>query len=81
MTSVERIYDYGEWHTVLLACGHRRKVRREVIAKEQLYLGKRVDCTDCLYEELSKEPNPVRKVGEALEALYPWGYRSEENEP
>lgn len=83
MTTITRILKYGgEWHTVLLACGHQRKVRREVITKEQLYLGKHVDCTDCLYEELSKGPDhPARKAGKALEAIYPWGYRSEENEP
>lgn len=55
MTTIERIFNWGEWHTVLLGCGHRRKIRRETIVKEQLYLGKHVDCTDCLYEELTKE--------------------------
>lgn len=54
MTTIEQILNWGQWHTVMLACGHRRKIRREIIAQEQLYLGKHVDCVDCLYEELTK---------------------------
>ena len=47
MTTIERILAWGEWHTVLLACGHRRKVRRQALQDEQLYLGKKVECAQC----------------------------------
>lgn len=55
MTTITRIMNWGEWRTVWLACGHRWKVRRDDLNRGQLYLGKHVDCTDCLYEELTKE--------------------------
>ena len=31
MTTIEHILGWGEWSTVLLACGHRRHLRRQEI--------------------------------------------------
>ncbi|HEX4545746.1 MAG TPA: hypothetical protein VH110_05260 [Candidatus Acidoferrum sp.] len=36
-----------EWCTVKLACGHRRKLRREELEREQLFVGKPVTCAEC----------------------------------
>jgi hypothetical protein len=32
---------------VLLDCGHRRKVTRDDLEREQLSLGKKVECDEC----------------------------------
>jgi len=49
MTTVLHILHWGtgEWHTVLLACGHRRRLRRAELRAEQLYEGKTVPCPEC----------------------------------
>lgn len=49
MTTVQNILKWGsgEWHTVLLACGHRWRVRRAQLKQAQLYEGKSVKCAQC----------------------------------
>jgi hypothetical protein len=37
----------GEWRTVMLSCGHDRKVRRIQMKSEQLAIGKQVECEEC----------------------------------
>jgi hypothetical protein len=47
-TSIEHILPWsGQWYTVLLACGHRRKLRKQNLKLEQLFVGKRVTCQEC----------------------------------
>jgi hypothetical protein len=47
-TSIEHILPWsGQWYTVLLACGHRRKLRKQDLKLEQLFVGKRVTCQEC----------------------------------
>lgn len=49
MTAIRHILTWGtgEWHTVLLACGHRFRLRRAQLQTEQLYEGKPVTCAEC----------------------------------
>jgi hypothetical protein len=47
MTTIRHILNWGEWHTVLLACGHSRKVRRKELKDEQLFTGKQIACLEC----------------------------------
>lgn len=49
MTTIRLIISWGtgEWQTVLLACGHKRKMRRAEVKAEQLYEGKAVVCAEC----------------------------------
>jgi hypothetical protein len=49
MTTITRIYSWGtgEWLSVLMECGHRRKVRRDEAKAEQLMVGKKVTCAEC----------------------------------
>jgi hypothetical protein len=49
MTTVERILRWGsgEWSSALLACGHRLRLRRADLKREQLSEGKRVECAEC----------------------------------
>ena len=46
MTTIEHILGWGEWSTVLLACGHRRHLRRQELKDEQLYIGKKIECQE-----------------------------------
>jgi hypothetical protein len=49
MTGIKRLLPWGsgEWISVLLACGHRRRVRRAEAKAEQLMIGKMVRCAEC----------------------------------
>lgn len=49
MATIERILKWGsgEWQTLVLSCGHRRKVRRAQVKAQQLMPGKKVDCEEC----------------------------------
>jgi hypothetical protein len=39
----------GEWWTVFLACGHKRRhIRKGDLKRGQLFIGKRVPCADCV---------------------------------
>lgn len=60
MTEVKRILSWGtgEWLTVVLACDHRRKVRRAEAKAEQLMVGKMVKCAEC--EGEAAKPNLVQ---------------------
>lgn len=37
----------GQWQTVMLACGHKRHIRKADLKREQLFVGKPVPCADC----------------------------------
>lgn len=41
----------GQWQTVLLACGHKRHIRKADLKREQLYIGKTVPCADCRHNQ------------------------------
>lgn len=49
MPTIERILKWGsgEWQTLMLSCGHKRKVRRQEVKADQLMPGKRVACAEC----------------------------------
>ena len=49
MTTIQHIVRWGagEWHTVMLACGHRWKLRRAQMKRAQLFDGKKVECAEC----------------------------------
>jgi hypothetical protein len=49
MTTIQCILSWGsgEWHTVLLACGHSWKLRRAELKSGQLFTGKKVECAVC----------------------------------
>jgi hypothetical protein len=46
----------GEWVTLVVACGHSRRLRRVAVAREQLYVGKCIPCPQCLAEQAGAEP-------------------------
>ena len=51
MTTITGILRWSsEWHSVLLACGHTRRLRKAELLGEQLFIGKRVACEDCARE-------------------------------
>ena len=48
MTSeITRMLRFGTRYSVTLACGHRRDVTRDGVDKEQLFIGKPVECQEC----------------------------------
>lgn len=49
MTPITHILKWGsgEWTSVMLACGHSRRVRRRELFEEQLSIGKVVTCPTC----------------------------------
>lgn len=53
---IEHIFNWGpQWSTVRLACGHSRKVRKTDLAREQLFVGKTVECADCQCQVASRQ--------------------------
>lgn len=48
MTTITRILRWsGEWHTVLLDCGHSLRFRQADLTREQLFVGKHIQCKEC----------------------------------
>jgi len=73
MTGIIRMSRFGRGYTVALECGHKFQASLEETKKDQLFIGKRVACKEC-------QDRAGREAGRALEAAYPWGYHSEEDE-
>jgi len=56
MTTIQHIVRWGtgEWATVMLACGHRWRLRRAQLKTAQLFEGKKITCTECAQRETTK---------------------------
>jgi hypothetical protein len=59
VTSITHILAWGsgQWQTVMLACGHKRHIRKADLKREQLYVGRMVPCADCRLERNHEQHN------------------------
>ena len=45
---IVRILPWGsDWQTVVLECGHKRRLRKAEVERAQLFIDKRVPCGEC----------------------------------
>ena len=47
MTAIAQMLRFGRAYSVTLACGHKFRATPEEAARDQLFIGKPVECREC----------------------------------
>jgi hypothetical protein len=50
-SAITRMLRFGRKYSVALDCGHKLEISLEDAAREQLFIGKRVECAACAREQ------------------------------